>query len=376
MGLFDLLRPGRDESERTASALEAARANAPDDSAIGRLVQVFMDAGLDGRGPLRSATSIAEAARRRTSDPEEGVDRVVRLHVVGGAVGGFVTGLGGFVTMPVALPVNIAEFYIQATRMVGGIATLRGYDLADPQVRTAVMLTLVGARADEVLAKAGLSTSGGSMTRLALGRLPPAALMVVNKAVAFRLMRGVFERFFSRLGRGVPFVGGIIGAVIDSLDDAADRRASARGVPAGRDLGRHSVSKDDTPISDQIKRAVDDLELEAKVREAAVAAEEAVLRGLEATGSYLREHRGDIEGFFDRAFGAIDRQTGGRYADQVEQVRGQLVAGVASLADREWGPSVTAAPAEPAELPAPEPPDTPRDAESPDDGWDGSTDPV
>ena len=123
------------------------------------------------------------------------------------------------------------------------------------------------------------------------------------------------------------------------------------------------MSKDDTPISDQIKRAVDDLELEAQVREAAVAAEDAVLRG-------------DIEGFFDRAFGAIDRQTGGRYADQVEQVRGQLVAGVASLADREWGPSVTAAPAEPAELPAPEPPDTPPDAESRDDGWDGSTDRV
>ena len=133
------------------------------------------------------------------------------------------------------------------------------------------------------------------------------------------------------------------------------------------------MSKDDTPVSDQVKRAVDDLEIEAKVREATAAAEEAVLRGLEATGSYLREHRGDIEGFFDRAFGAIDRQTGGRYADQVEQVRGQLVAGVASLADREWGPSVTAAPAE---LPAPESPDTPREAESADDGWDGSTDPV
>ena len=134
------------------------------------------------------------------------------------------------------------------------------------------------------------------------------------------------------------------------------------------------MSKDDTPISDQIKRAVDDLELEGKVREAAVAAEEAVLRGLEATGSYVREHRGDIEGFFDRAFGAIDRQTGGRYGDQVEQFRGRLVAGVASLADRAWGPTVTAAPAEPAELPAPE--DVPRDAASTDDGWDGSTDPV
>jgi MT0933-like antitoxin protein len=138
------------------------------------------------------------------------------------------------------------------------------------------------------------------------------------------------------------------------------------------------VSKDDTPISDQIKRAVDDLELEAKVRDAAVAAEEAVLRGLEATGSYLREHRGDIEGFFDRALGAIDRQTGGRYADQVEQVRGQLVAGVASLADRDWGPSVTAAPVEPAELPGPQeaPLDEDGRDDGRDDGWDGSTDPV
>ena len=134
------------------------------------------------------------------------------------------------------------------------------------------------------------------------------------------------------------------------------------------------MSKDDTPISDQIKRAVDDLELEAKVREAAAAAEEAVLRGLEATGSYLRDHRGDIEGFLDRTFGALDRQTGGRYADQVEQVRGQLVAGVASLADREWGPSATAEPVEPAELPAPT--DSPQDVERADDGWDGSTDPV
>jgi hypothetical protein len=215
MGLFDLLRPGREESQRTASALEAARGNAPDDTAIGRVVQMLMDAGLDGRGPLRPATSIAEAARRRTGYPEEAVERIVRLHVVGAAAGGFVTGLGGFVTMPVALPVNVAEFYVQATRMVGAIATVRGYDVRDAEVRTAVLLTLVGSKADDVLARAGLATGGGAIAKLALGKLPPAALMVVNKAVGFRLMRGVFERIFSRFGRGVPFLGGLIGAVVD-----------------------------------------------------------------------------------------------------------------------------------------------------------------
>ncbi len=136
------------------------------------------------------------------------------------------------------------------------------------------------------------------------------------------------------------------------------------------------MSTDETPLSDQIKKVVDDLDLENKVRDTAAAAEQVVVRGLEATGSYLREHRGDIEGFLERAVGAIDRQTGGRYADQVEQVRGQLVAGVASLADREWGVQAPPTPAEltaadetPAhEAPAPEEPG--------DDGWDGSTDRV
>ena len=215
MGLFDLLRPGRPESIETASALEAARTGTPDDGAMARVVQMLMDAGLDGRGPLRSASAIADAARRRTSDPDEAIERIVRLHFVGGVVGGFVTGLGGFVTMPVAVPVNVAEFYVQATRMVGGIAHLRGYDLDDRQVRTAVLLTLVGSRAEEVLARAGMAPGGGAITKLALGRLPPAALMMVNKAVGFRLMRGVFERVFSRLGRGVPFIGGVVGAVVD-----------------------------------------------------------------------------------------------------------------------------------------------------------------
>ena len=215
MGLIDLLRPSGEEADRVASALEAARDNAPDDSAFGRLVQMLLTTGIDGRGPLRAATALAASARRRTTDPEEAVERIARLHVVGGAVGGFATGLGGFVTMPVALPVNVAEFYVQATRMVGGIATLRGYDVQDPQVRTAVLLTLVGSRAEEVLAKAGLATGGGAVARVALRRLPPAALMVVNKAIGFRLVRGVFERVFSRFGRAVPFLGGVIGALVD-----------------------------------------------------------------------------------------------------------------------------------------------------------------
>ena len=111
------------------------------------------------------------------------------------------------------------------------------------------------------------------------------------------------------------------------------------------------MGKDDKPISDQLKQVVDDLHLEERVRDAAAAAEDAVLRGLAATGSYLREHRAEIDGFLDRAGSAIDRQTSGRFSDQVDQVRSQLSAGIASIAEREWGS--VAGPGRP-ELPPPD----------------------
>lgn len=215
MGLMDLLRPGRERVEATKSALEAAKDPGVDDGAVTKVVQMILNAGLDGAGPLSSAQEVADKARREHPDTERAINEVVRDHIRTGAIGGFATSVGGFVTMPVALPVNVLEFYVQATRMVGGVAALRGYDLRDPQVRTAVLLTLVGVRADEVLGAAGIASASGRVTTFALRKLPPAALMMVNKAIGFRLLRGVGERFLNRLGKGIPLVGGAIGAGLD-----------------------------------------------------------------------------------------------------------------------------------------------------------------
>jgi EcsC protein family len=186
-----------------------------DDGMVGRLVQVLLDAGIDGLGPLKSAQELADLARHTTRTPEGAVKKIIRSHVVKGGVGGFVTSVGGFVTMPVALPANVVEFYVGATRMVAAIATLRGYDVNEPQVRTAVLLALVGSDADDVLAKAGLTGGTGKVVGLVGQQLPPAALLILNKAIAFRLLRGFGEKAFARLGRGIPLAGGVVGGGVD-----------------------------------------------------------------------------------------------------------------------------------------------------------------
>ena len=215
MGIKDLI-PGRGDTNR--SALDAADDPRDDPGAVDRLLDLLVDVGLEGRGPVGSVREVADQALRKAGgDRDKAIAALARRSTVAGGIGGFVTGLGGFVTMPVSLPVNVAEFYLQAVRMVGGIATLRGYDVDEPRVRTAILLTMVGSDADDVLRKAGITTAGSRVTSYALQGLPPAALMIVNKAVGFRLMRGVSEKMLSRLGSGVPLAGGLVGGGIDGF---------------------------------------------------------------------------------------------------------------------------------------------------------------
>src|SRR5690606_34509259 len=101
-----------------------------------------------------------------------------------------------------------------------------------------------GADSEDVLRKAGI-TSGGKLAQMVLGRLPKAALMVVNKAVAFRISTLMGARTLGRLGRFVPVVGGFVGAGLDAYlisRIAHDARAHGRqqrvSVPQLRAQGR------------------------------------------------------------------------------------------------------------------------------------------
>lgn len=224
MGLFgfgkDDAKDAKDRIAQTKSALEQAREAPKDQGFVGnsatKMVENLLDTGIDGKGPFDSAAKVASTALTKNGgDVDKAVDDIVGSHVKLAAAGGFVTSLGGFITLPVSLPANVLGFYLLATRMTAAVASLRGHDITQPQIRTAVLLTLVGADADDLLAKAGMVAPAGRLTNLAAQRLPGPALMVVNKAIGFRLLSTAGKKTFSRFGRNVPLVGGVVGASLD-----------------------------------------------------------------------------------------------------------------------------------------------------------------
>jgi hypothetical protein len=189
-----------------------------DDSAtvdVTRMFERLMDVGIDGKGRFDSAQKVADVARAEHSDAERAIDAIVRSHLRLAAAGGFITSLGGFVTMPIALPANVLEFYLVATRMVAGIASTRGYDILRPEVRSAILLALVGADSDDLLKKAGYASTG-RLAGLAVERLPGPVLLAVNKGVGFRLLNQVGKKSLTRFGKAVPLAGGVVGAGVDA----------------------------------------------------------------------------------------------------------------------------------------------------------------
>lgn len=220
MGLPDLFgTKSRQELAETRSALEQASA-ADGPGALGRaattMIENLLDSGIDGKGPFDSAAKVVAEARRATSSDDEAVERVITSHTRLAAAEGFVTSLGGFITMPISLPANVLGFYLIATRMTAAVAALRGYDLSQQQIRSAVLLTLVGADSDDLLRKAGV-VPASRLSNLAVQRLPGPVLMVVNKAVGFRLLTGAAKKTFSRLGKSLPVVGGVVGGGLDHM---------------------------------------------------------------------------------------------------------------------------------------------------------------
>ena len=220
--ISDALGFGKEQKkqvQQTRSALEQAQdpeQQGAFSSSVSKVVESLLDTGIDGKGPFDPAARVADAAlAKHGGDVEQAVDEVVRDHLKLVAASGFLTNLGGFVTLPVALPANVIAFYMLATRMSAAVARLRGYDIADPRIRSAVLLSLVGADSQDLLAKAGMVAPTGRLTALAAQRLPGPALMVVNKAVGFRILSTAGKKSFSRFGKSIPLVGGAVGAGLD-----------------------------------------------------------------------------------------------------------------------------------------------------------------
>ena len=171
---------------------------------------------IEGTKGVDSAQTLAMEYLSTTGDLRAQINRLIRWQNTKAATAGFLTGLGGIITMPAAIPTNIAVVLFVQVRMIAAIAHMCGQDLKSDRVRTLVYACLVGDGAKEIFRDVGVAV-GRKLTTTAVSKISGKTLAAINRRVGFRLVTRFGEKGVVNLGKIVPLVGGIISATVDSV---------------------------------------------------------------------------------------------------------------------------------------------------------------
>ncbi|MDQ1241844.1 MAG: hypothetical protein QG550_1095, partial [Pseudomonadota bacterium] len=161
----------------------------PTEASANKLVTYLLEKGLGGVPPLSSAENLATEylIDQGYETHDQRVDSLITWETTKNFTTGFITGLGGIITLPVGVPSALAASWLIQARMAGAIARIYGHDLVEDRVRTLILLSLAGDVAKKAMADLGIDL-GGKLPNRAIKQVPGRALVEVNKRIGLQLL--------------------------------------------------------------------------------------------------------------------------------------------------------------------------------------------
>jgi len=189
-----------------------------DEDKITGLIEGILKKGINGYGPLSSASDLASEYLndKRFGSKNEMVDSLIKWEISKNFGSGFLTSMGGAVTLPLSISSSLAASWIFQARLAATIAIINGYSPDEDRVRTFILLSVLGDAGKEVLKEAGVTVSN-RIALSAIKSIPGSVLKQINSAVGFRLVTKAGEKGVVNLTKVAPIAGGLVGGFIDSL---------------------------------------------------------------------------------------------------------------------------------------------------------------
>jgi len=182
------------------------------------LMNWILDQAMSGVPPFSPAAELAEAVRAKhpTATARQQAENLILRESVKNFSTGFVTGLGGAVTLPLAVPSAILSSWLLQARLVAAIALLGGHDLQDPRLRQLVLWALFGDTVKEVLKTSGVPVANRLTARFAI-ELPAKVFMAVQRKLGLIFMERTTRWGMTNLLKIVPVAGGAVAGTLDAV---------------------------------------------------------------------------------------------------------------------------------------------------------------
>lgn len=229
-----------------------------DATTIMKTLDPIYDKAISGVQNVPGMDSSKELAEDYLNDPgtlETKVNGLINNQVIKASTSGFVTGLGGIITLPVAIPANLASVMYIQLQMITAIAHMGGHDVRSDRVKTLCYVCLCGDAATDILKTAGV-TIGKKLTERAITKLSFETIKKINQAVGFRLVTKFGQMGAVNLGKAVPLAGGVVGGIFDgSTTYAIGKIAQSTFLPETEtSSGLHSGYEDEPDIIESISK--------------------------------------------------------------------------------------------------------------------------
>lgn len=164
---------------------------------------------LNGLPGSDSVKVLAEHYLSEKGNLESQVNSLINWQVAKCSATGFLTGLGGIITLPITIPTNVGvNLYVQA-RMSAAIAYMGGYEIYHDKVKTMVYLSLAGNAANEVLKEVGVKIAMDFVEKKISGSI----LNQIQATIATKIL----SKSATHLVKIIPLVGGIVSAGFDGI---------------------------------------------------------------------------------------------------------------------------------------------------------------
>ena len=174
------------------------------------------DKAVNGFPGLDSAQELAEDYLKNSGSKVDIVNSLIRWQNTKCAVSGFISNLGGIITLPVAIPANISSVMYVQIRMIAAIAYMGGYDIKDDRVKSLIYVCLLGNSGKDIFKEFGIKL-GCKLAQQSVEKISGQVILKINQIVGFRLVTKFGEKGFINLGKGIPLIGGVIGGTLDLL---------------------------------------------------------------------------------------------------------------------------------------------------------------
>ena len=164
-----------------------------------------------------SVEEMANDYLKKYKTKEEACKAMIRNQIAKCATSGFITGFGGFITMPVTLPANITSVIYVQMRMIACTSYMAGFDLDSDQTQTLVYACLAGVAVNNVMKQVGIKF-GVKFANGLIKKIPGKVLTKINQKVGFRFITKFGTKGVINLGKLIPGVGAVIGGGLDLVE--------------------------------------------------------------------------------------------------------------------------------------------------------------